>query len=197
MKILVIGAHFDDAEIGAGGTLTKHVRNGDDIYYAITSADEFRTGDVCERLGEQIKALKIMGIPKDRLIQFSYKEEIHNIIGELDLLKPDIVFTQCFSDTHQDHKRSSIIGEAIGRKRNITTVFYDSGSSYDFQPNVFSIIDFKKKFKLLNCFESQIECGAINLNIIKRKNHYWASLISNTPSDYAEGFVVRKMSWII
>jgi hypothetical protein len=44
---------------------------------------------------------------------------------------------------------------------------------------------------------SQIKHGAINLDIVEKKNAYWASLISNEINVYAEGFVVRKMKWII
>ncbi len=58
------------------------------------------------------------------------------------------------------------------------------------------MIDYKKKYKLMSCFKSQIDCGAVNLDIIKKKNTYWASLISEEES-YAEGFMVRKMRWVI
>lgn len=195
MKILAIGAHYDDIEIGCGGTLIKHIENNDDVYFAITSSDEFRTGSSYQREQEQRQVFRILNLNCIKLKTYSYKQDVNEIIGHLDLLKPDLVFTQYYNDTHQDHKRCSIIGEAVGRKRTTTTVFYDSGSSYDFQPNVYSVIDFDRKMHLLNCFQSQISCGAISLDIIKRKNHYWASLISDHPDKYAEGFMIRKMKW--
>ena len=196
MKILAIGAHYDDIEIGCGGTLMKHISDGDEIYYAITSADEYRTGPPEERLIEQCDVLKRMGIQTTAMTLFSYKDELHTIIGSLDSLNPDIVFTHFENDTHQDHVRASIIGQAIGRKRGTTTVFYDSGSSYNFSPNVFSMIDFEEKMYLLEFYKSQIHAEAINLDIIKRKNAYWSTIITNNPTEYAEGFVVRKMRWI-
>jgi len=197
MKILVIAAHYDDAEIGCGGTIMKHISDGDEIFYAITSSDEYRTGFPEERLAEQCDVLKRMGIPTTSMTLFSYKDNLHTIIGSLDSLKPDIVFTHFENDTHQDHVRASTIGQAVGRKRYTTTVFYDSGSSYNFSANVFSIIDFEEKMYLLEFYKSQINAGAISLDIIKRKNAYWSSLITNNPDGYAEGFVVRKMKWII
>ena len=196
MKILSIGAHYDDIEIGCGGTLLKHVQNGDEITFAITSSDEHRTGDVLIRAKEQEESSKIIG--NSKVLKFSYKNDlIHNIVGELDELSPDIVFTQFEFDTHQDHKRAFIIGQAVGRKRNITTFFYDSGSAYDFHPNVYSIIDWQKKLKVLNCYESQIVCGAINIDILKKKNIYWASLVSNDFDTFAEGLIVKKMVYKI
>ena len=32
MNVLAIGAHFDDIELGCGGTLAGHVRRGDNVY---------------------------------------------------------------------------------------------------------------------------------------------------------------------
>lgn len=196
MKILAIGAHYDDVEIGCGGTLMKHISDGDKVRYAITSSDEYRTGDPQERLIEQSSVLKRMGINFLDMTIFSYKDQLHQIIGSLDSYKPDIVFTHFENDTHQDHVRASIIGQAVGRKRSTTTVFYDSGSSYNFNANVFSMIDFEEKMYLLKCYQSQIDVEAISLDIIKRKNAYWSTLITNNPKGYAEGFVVRKMRWI-
>jgi hypothetical protein len=57
------------------------------------------------------------------------------------------------------------------------------------------MIDFNKKLEILNCYKSQIEHGAINLDIVQKKNAYWASLVSNDNNKFAEGFVVRKMRW--
>ena len=119
------------------------------------------------------------------------------VVVWLCVTEPDIVFAPFENDTHQHHRRTSIISQAIARKRNITLLFYDSGSSYDFYPNIFSVIDINKKGEILDCFKTQIDHGAINLDIVEKKNAYWASLISDDPDCYAEGFVVRKMKWIV
>ena len=198
-KILAIGAHYDDIEIGCAGTLRKHIENRDEVYFAITHTDEYRTGPVVDRLHEQDKSLKSLGISKEPryLFLFSETDSDAEIIESLDQLKPDIIFSPFEHDTHQHHRRSSIIAQAVGRKRHITVLFYDSGSTFDFHPNIFSIIDFDKKLEILNCFKSQVKYGAINLDIVKKKNAYWASLITSAPSIFAEGFVVRKMLWRI
>lgn len=196
-RILAIGAHYDDIEVGCGGTIFKHAKRGDKIFFAITSSDETRTGNMLDRFNEQKCSTTILGIELHEVFRFSYfDDEVHDIIGDLDKLKPDIVFTQHEFDTHQDHRRASIIGQAVGRKRNITTLIYDSGSSYNFEPNVFSMIDFNKKYQLMECYKTQIELEAINLDIIKKKNEYWATLLTDEPNRYAEGFMTRKMLWL-
>jgi len=65
--ILAIGAHFDDVELGVGGTLLKHVEAGDEVFLAITSSDEYRTGDMDLRIEEQFNALGILGVKKTTL----------------------------------------------------------------------------------------------------------------------------------
>lgn len=196
MKILAIGAHYDDIEIGCGGTLLKHAYNGDDIVFAVTSSDEHRTGDISTRYEEQKESARIIGGVE--ILKFSYDNDlIHDIVGGLDTLHPDIVFTHYEFDTHQDHRRAFLIGQAVGRKRNITTFFYGSGTAYDFHPNVYSVIDWSEKFKLLECHQSQIKCGAINLAMLKKKDSYWASLVSDNVNAYAEGFLIKKIEYRI
>ena len=198
-NILAIGSHFDDIEIGCAGTLLKHIQNGDNVYFAITHTDEYRTGAVVDRLHEQDKSLKLLGIANlpRYLFIFNETDTDAEIIGALDQLKPDIIFSPSEHDTHQHHKRTSIIAQAIGRKKKTTMLFYDSGSAYDFYPNVFSTIDIDRKSEILRCYESQIYHGAINLDIVEKKNAYWASLISDDVDAFAEGFVVRKLRWKI
>ena len=196
--ILAMGAHFDDVEVGMGGTLLKHIENNDKIYIAILNSDEFRTGEVNKRKKEQLESLKIMGLNKKNLILFTSNEKEADIISKLDELKPDIIYTHYIKDTHQDHVRCSIIGQAVGRKKDISTMFYDSGSSYEFDPMLFNIIDFEKKSELIRCFKTQIQCGSISIESRKTFESYLAYLVSNDAYTYAEGFMTRRviMSWL-
>ena len=43
MKILAIGAHFDDIELGAGGALLKHYKNNDEIFYLILTKSDYKS----------------------------------------------------------------------------------------------------------------------------------------------------------
>ena len=197
-RILAIGAHFDDVEIGIGGTLLKHIEKGDRVFLAVTDYGEFRTGDPKDRLNEQYNSLNKMNL--DRTYLFLFEQNIKDedsIINTLDQLNVNTIYVPYEKDTHQSHRRTSIIGQAIGRKKHITSFFYDCGSSYEFYPNLFSMINFEKKLELINCFKSQIKCGAINLDIVNKKESYFASLITDKLDQYAEGFIVRKMEYII
>jgi len=191
--ILATGAHFDDVEVGVGGTLAKHVEKGDTVRIIIMSSDEYRTGDVQVRLQEQVNAMEAIGLHSTDLILFSMTDEPASIISSLDVMCPDIIYTPYENDTHQDHRRCSKIAQSVGRKRNIMTIFYYCGSSVDFYPNMFSIFDFKKKMKAINCYKTQISCGALKLDRRRKMEAYWATLISEDEDCYAEGLIVRKM----
>jgi len=192
-RVLVIGAHFDDCEVGVGGTLLKHADKGDEIYIAIVDSDEFRTGEPKMRKREQLAAMKFVGIPKKNLITFTSKDHEPEIISALDEVRPDVIYTVYHKDTHQAHRRASSIAQSVGRKRNITTMFFYCGSSIEFYPNMFSIIDKNRKEKLISFHKTQIECGAIKRTIKDRMEAYWGALISVDEDCRAEGLMVRKM----
>ncbi len=196
--ILVISCHYDDAEIGCCETIRQHISNGDKVIYAVTNSDEDRTGNITIRLSEQVNAMIDIGLdPKLSLLTFDSTDPMESIINKLDYYKPNIVFTPWIHDTHQDHRRASSIGQSIGRKRHITTYFYSSGSSFEFNPNIFNAINFGLKERVLKYFDSQIRCDALNIDIIKKRELYWGSLISNQQDIFAEAFMARKVKYAL
>lgn len=189
--ILFMGAHYDDIEIGAGGTLLKHIDAGHDVFLSVIESDDPRTGNINVRYNEQKEALIKMGLSESKLFLFTSKDEYTNIVNSLDLLKADFVYAQYENDTHQAHRRCSKIAQSVGRKRFTRTLFYHCCSSINFNPNLFSIVDYQRKMELVNCFRSQIECGALSIDLREKMESYWGTLISDS-SVYAEGFVSRK-----
>ena len=195
-KILVLGAHYDDIEVGMGGTLFRHAQKGDEVYIAMLDSDEFRTGDVEMRFQEQLCVLDLLGLQRENLFRFKMNDDSFYIINELDKIKADTVYAPFELDTHQSHRRCSYIGQSVCRKIPCL-FFYPTCSAYNFNPNVFSLIDFEWKTKLLSCFKSQIHIEAINIERVKKRDSYWASLITSDSEAHAEGFVVRKMMYNI
>jgi len=196
MRILALGAHYDDIEMGLTGTLKKHADANDEIIIAVTSADEHRTGDINARHQEQLSVLNALKIPRRNLWVF-YGRLDFDIIGILDTVKPDLIYTQYERDSHQAHVRCSQIGQSIGRKPNVQVMFYNSGSAYDFMPSIFSIIDFKYKLQILNTFKSQIESCSINFDMLNAREQYWGSLVSDDTETMAEGFIPKKLLYDI
>ena len=188
--VLAIGAHHDDVQIGVGRTMFGHVNNGDQVYIAVTSADEYRTGCVDVRRAEERDALQKMGIPTNNLFIFYNGDITESTIYTLDQIKADVIYIMWGDDTHQAHKHCSTIGQAVSR--NIKNVlYYNSGSALNFIPNSFVLDDsFEWKYKLLESFESQIECGAIDIESVKIRERYWADMVKE--DGYAEGLIVQR-----
>ena len=104
-KILVIAAHPDDEVLGCGGTMVKHIENGDDVHVLIlaegmTSRDatrnrDGRSDDLTTLADTAKKANDIIGVTSLHLHDFP-----DNRMDSLDLL--DVVkVIEGFIETYQ------------------------------------------------------------------------------------------------
>jgi LmbE family N-acetylglucosaminyl deacetylase len=188
-RILAIGAHIDDIEIGAGGTLLKHRDAGDKIVLAVLKADEEITARAIVRKSEQAASRDIL---KAEARLFNHNTSMEEIISELDQYSPTILYFPFETDYHQDHHRASEVGFAVSRRVEITVLRYLVTTSHSYYPNYLSVIDMEKKKKLVSVFKSQMERRPKFMEIMEAQNRFFGSLI---PGDghYAEGFVLHRL----
>ncbi|MBI5682459.1 MAG: PIG-L family deacetylase [Deltaproteobacteria bacterium] len=161
-KVLALGSHPDDIEIGCGGTIAKWADNKVKVYFMIMTVGE-SGGKPDERKAEQEDAAKRLGVKRvywgDYLdtqlpINNLLISDIESVVGEV---KPDLVFVHHYNDTHQDHRALSM--SAITATRYTKNVlFYEGPSTYDFSPTIFvDISDYiDRKFEALFSHTSQI-----------------------------------------
>ena len=190
MKILAIGAHPDDIELGCAGTLLylRQQRNAEITLLILTEAD---------RLEEQKMSNKVLGvrhferagfrdteIPKRKAILF-----IEKIISETDY---DVIFTHAPEDTHQDHRVTAAATISACRNRG-NILFYESYSTESFQPTVLVDITetYERKCEAVLTHESQASRLPL-LGFIKMRAENHAHRL---PIQYAEGFMPRKFIW--
>jgi LmbE family N-acetylglucosaminyl deacetylase len=198
MKILAIGAHFDDIEIGCGATLKQHSMAGDEIHLVIFNPENERSGSSEVRLIEQQTSMYKLGVPLENLKLIDSLDDENRyeyMVATLDAYKPDILFLPWMNDSHQQHRKVSRLAQAALRKRNITGFFYYSGSSVDFQANVYNQIDHYFKLALLNSFSSQIKNNSLNVELIMAYNRYCGSVISDSQFIHAEPFHIKRMRY--
>jgi len=161
MKVLIVGAHPDDYEIGMAGTIKKHTSNRDEVYSIIMSKGG-KIGHGEERAKESLVSAELLGIKKvfsldfeDTNIPSGFEaiEKIEKIIKELRINR---IYTHSIRDVHQDHRNTSRATLAAGR--NVKQIlFYESPSSdLDFRPTFFvEITDFlDDKLKVLAAYNS-------------------------------------------
>jgi LmbE family N-acetylglucosaminyl deacetylase len=193
MKILAIGAHYDDVEIGCGGFLLKRVDKGDEIIIltltesGYTNANNDFTRQAILAKNEAEVAAKLIGAklismnkPTNQLIHneaFSY--EFDKIIEKY---KPDIVLTHWGGDFHSDHAAVSLSSLRASRRIN-TILLYRSNwylTEANFNGNYFVDISLylNKKIEVIKTYKSVLD--PINyswIDFIKQQNQYEGSRI--------------------
>ncbi|GIO30904.1 MULTISPECIES: bacillithiol biosynthesis deacetylase BshB1 [Paenibacillus] len=121
LDILVFGAHADDAEIGMGGTIIKHVDAGYRVGICdLTYAEMSSNGTVERRRQEAEAAAGVLGLAMrsnlglpDRGL-FITPGHVQRITEEIRRYAPRIVFAPYWEDRHPDHVAcSKLVEEAV------------------------------------------------------------------------------------
>lgn len=170
MNILAIGAHFDDIEMGCGGTLARHIRQGDKVYMYVATTSGFagskgsRTSEDARREG--IEAAKIIGA--DLLcgefetfhLEFNdlLNAELVQIINDYSI---DTIYTHWFYDSHHDH--AALAHATLHSARHVPRILmYQSNwyASAEFIKKNFFVdisLDWGTKEKAILAYKSEME----------------------------------------
>ena len=121
-KILAIGAHFDDVELGVGGAMAKLSQGGADVYKLtltnnVTKFNQLAIDvDFETSFEESLKACNVLGIKQIEPTAYAectnlefnpqVMQDVERIVFDL---KIDTVFCHFFSDMQQDHVNASKI----------------------------------------------------------------------------------------
>jgi LmbE family N-acetylglucosaminyl deacetylase len=165
-RVLFIGPHPDDVELGCGGTISRF-GPGAEVSYLILSPclEDPRNEKI---LDEAAEACSILGIAADRTIIENLprrtfhdnREEIRRIlIAARDRVRPDLVFCPSLGDIHQDHQVTA--EEALRLFRDVSVLAYESPrSSLDFQPQLYAELEeghLETKIHALRAYGSQFD----------------------------------------
>jgi LmbE family N-acetylglucosaminyl deacetylase len=202
-KVLCLGAHSDDIEIGCGGAILKIIKECPEveIYWMVFGA----TGE--QRIKEARASAEsfLKGVKRKTIVIKSFRDGFFPYVGDqikdvFEQIKkefvPDLVFTHFGNDGHQDHRTLSQL--AWNTWRNHFILEYeipkydgDLGRANAFIPVSRAIADRKVKC-LMKYFATQ-------------RNKHWFTpdlfyslmrlrgMESNASSTYAEGFYCRKV----
>ncbi len=201
MKVLAIGAHPDDIEVGCAGTLMKYSKDGHEIFLLIIT-EGHKGGDAKLRKEEQYKAAEVLKPKevmwagyKDTELSPNMNELIHDIETVLNKIQPDFTFTNFGDDTHQDHRALS--RATVSATRYIKNViFYETPTTLDFSPTVF--VDIKEtieqKVAMLLAHKSQVmKTNIEGLSIVDaaRSTAMFRGIQGRV--QYAEGFIPLRL----
>ena len=200
MKILAIGPHPDDIEIGCGGTLLKYVRSGNDVFLLVLTSGGYG-GDISIRMKEQEDVKKYLGAKelfwggfRDTELVDS-RDTIHKIDEVVRKVSPDVVFINYHDDVHQDHRAAANAG--VSATRYVKEVlFFEVPTTRNFEPNVFvdiaDVLD--DKIKLLELHASQVDrTKVVNLTILESATSCANFRGFQGRVKYAEGFKALRI----
>jgi LmbE family N-acetylglucosaminyl deacetylase len=108
LRVLCLGAHPDDIEIGCGATILELVRQAADVRWAVFSGDDRRAEEASRSarlfLGADAGRRLVLHTFRDGFFpaQFAPIKEACEALALT--FRPDLVFTHFRDDRHQDHR---------------------------------------------------------------------------------------------
>lgn len=220
MKILAIGAHPDDIEIGIFGTLAKQSQLGDEVYLCdLTRGEMGSNGSVEERQQEGQKAASLIKAKRyclnlpDRGLRLE-KEQLYAIVEHIRKIRPDYILYPYHTDYHPDHEATALlVKEAIhssGLKHYITPglephrparsaqYFINDIGAFNMLVDISDTME--TKLEALKCHESQFVMKSgmtatyLNNGFIEKvsiRNAYLGSVLSHCK--FAEALYLKEV----
>ena len=205
-NVYVLSPHTDDGELGAGGTVSRLIESGANVYYFAFSTAEKSIPKEFEKnvlKTEVMNATAKLGIKKEnvniynyevRKLNYARQEILEDLIKHKNELKPDLVLMPSLSDIHQDH--STVAQEGLRAFKNTTILGYELiWNNLTFNTTSFVMLDKK---------HVQSKCNALKEYKSQGKRNYMSedfifSLAKTRGvqigSQYAESFEVIR--WVI
>lgn len=169
-KVLFIGAHTDDIELGAGGTIAKLTREGVDVHCMVFSAcgNAALPGEYENSMNMLNVSVFAIGLLQHRIFPET-RQRILDEILQCRKFSYDTIFTHSLSDCHQDHKVVAEESIRAFRSANIyayshpwNTIHVNHTCISEFQED-----DLNKKIDALAAYKSQLERPYMNPEYIK------------------------------
>lgn len=178
MRILAVGAHPDDVELGAGATLAKHVMLGDQVFILVLStgakarksagAGEVATLRVqCQESAKVLGArLEHLAFPDQRFDTIPLLEITRMVEEAIKSTRPDVVYSHHGGDLNADHQLTSaavkVACRPIGKSGRAVYAFEVPSSTEwgeGFKPALFVNVagaPFAKKEAALACYANEM-----------------------------------------
>lgn len=202
-RILCIGAHCDDIEIGCGGTLLKLLagRGAWDVSWAVFSASGERERELrasARRFLRRAARLRVLTYAfRESYFPAQYAAIKDGIEALKDLPAPDIIFTHQRIDRHQDHR---LLGELTWNAFRDHLVLEYEVPKYEGglpTPNAYVCLSAAqaaaKTRTLLKCYPSQRKRRWFNAQTFNAQMRLRGVEAAAT-SGWAEGFQMHKFT---
>lgn len=220
-KILVLAPHPDDDILGCGGTIAKHISNGDDVFIAVMTNGHVGAPELYSE--KEVKAIRAettiaheklkvkntfwFDFPAPQLEQHPQYLIAGALSKLLNELNPNILYIPHKGDLHMDHGaiyNAALVAARPFPDQSVKRILaYETLSETEwghpspdsvFIPNVFNTLElehFSAKIDALQCFESQIKAFP-NTRSLKAIEHLASLRGSTVGQNYAEAFMLVR-----
>ncbi len=183
MKVAIVAAHPDDETLGCGGSILRHIDNGDEVHWiiatAMTEEAGYTTVQIAARDEEIIAVGNAYGFSGTHRLEFSASildvAPLANVVAKIKSvfqhLEPEMVYTVFGNDSHSDHQvvynavcaaskwfRISSIKSLLAYETISETEMALNPAATAFTPNVF--IDTEKyldrKLEIMSLYRSEM-----------------------------------------
>ena len=182
-QVLIIAVHPDDETLGAGGTILKHIAQGDEVHCIfctdIFEEEGFSQEAVSVREQEVSQVSSIygftsvyrLGLKTMRVDEYTKSELVGKFSKIFKEIQPNIIYLPFYDDVHSDHRcifeaafsctksfRYPSIERVLMMETLSETEFAPSLAHRSFIPNVFvDITEFiEKKCQIMQIYKSEI-----------------------------------------
>ncbi len=209
-KILVIGAHYDDAELGVGGSMAKWVFESKEVYKMTLSDNEthFNKRGISvsyeDSVIESKKACEVLGVkeitdvPLQKCTKLIFdKYQMQFIEAFIFENKIDTIVLHNIFDIQQDHVHAATISYVAGRYCD-RILAYQSNKyilPMDYYPRFYIDITktIGKKKEALNCYGSSHNRYSQLFDMTIQQNRVWGfQATMRNEEAYAEAFSIIK-----
>jgi len=202
-KILCLGAHADDIEIGCGGTILRLLEEHHnlEVYWVVLSSNEKRKKEALKGAELFLRGArkKTVRVEKFRDGFFPYiGGEIKDYFESLKKsFSPDLVFTHYRDDRHQDHRVVSDLAWNTFRQELILEYEIPKYDGDLGQPNLFTHLNdavCRKKVQfILDVYKTQTPKHWLTEDTLRALLRLRG--VESCAGRYAEAFYCRKMIW--
>ena len=201
LRLLAIGAHSDDIEIGCGGTILRLIAQGavSEVSWVVLTGERTRASEAAA------SADALLGdLPGKRVILKDFRDgyfpydgaDIKEFFEELKTeLSPDLILTHQRSDLHQDHRVTCELTWNTFRDHLILEYEIPKYDGDMGRPNLFVPLDEslcrKKIDHLMTHFASQVPKRWFREDLFSGLLRL-RGMECNSPTSYAEAFYCPK-----
>lgn len=198
-RVLFIGAHPDDIELGAGALIHQLVNLSDVM--CLTLSDNQKNPLLKKVVTELRASMEVLGVPAERVIVEKFatrdfpdarQDILEYLLKVRREFKPEVVFVHSRADIHQDHNVAT--DETLRAFRGTTVLGFDVvRSSYGFFPHFLVEVspeDVEKKIEALSQYTTYTDKYYFDPALLR------ATMLRNgalAERPFAEGFDILRI----